>query len=190
MVCRVNSWESEIVKGVLIQQRIEELDRGRLWTRYLPEVAAGEDKLQETEKRLGFSLDPEYRDFLRHADGWRCFFHAVDLFGTQNLLGAPPMERARAQLRAVGSEDLLAATGMNLEDVLPIGASPLQPDMFLLALPRSASPGAVIWFTGQEIDRFPCFDDFYGAMLDYSREEVRFLEAELPADAAVKPTTP
>jgi len=69
----VNDWKTEIVKGVLVQQRIEELDRGRLWQRHLPEVAAPEEELAAAEGQLGHAIDALYRDFLRHADGWRGF---------------------------------------------------------------------------------------------------------------------
>lgn len=90
----IDDWKSEIAKGVMIQQRIEELDREGLWDHHLPGVAAGEDEIAATEERIGFPLDPQYRRFLRFANGWRCFYQAVDLFGTPNLLGAPPMDSA------------------------------------------------------------------------------------------------
>jgi hypothetical protein len=176
----ISDWQSEIVKGVLIQERIEALDRGRLWTRHLPEVAASADEIRATESRLGHPLDPRYTGFLRWADGWRSFYQAVDLFGTRHLLGTPPMDSARAQLSAVEPRDLEHMIGMPLGDVLPIGASTVQPDMFLLAQPWSVEPGAVIWFAGRPVDRFPTFDEFYLAMLDYNRQEVSYLESEAP----------
>lgn len=59
----IDDWKSEIVKGVMIQQRIEELDRDGLWDRHLPGVAAGEVEIAATEERIGFPLDPQYRRF-------------------------------------------------------------------------------------------------------------------------------
>lgn len=174
----MNDWPSEIVRGVLIQQRIEELDHGHLWQRHLPEVAASEATLVETERQLGHSLDPLYRDFLGHADGWRWFFQSVDLFGTQQLLGATPMDCALVQIGAIEDADFLAAVGMPKDDILPIAASPHTSNMFLLGRPGSRWPGTVTWYTGQVIERFPDFDEFFLAMLDYNREEIRDLEAE------------
>jgi hypothetical protein len=171
-------WPSEIVRGVLIQQRIEALDQARLWRRYLPEVAATEVELRQAEQRLGHPIEPQYRAFLAHANGWRWFYQAVDLFGTQQLLGASPMEFARLQLGAVEGADFVAAVGMSKTDVLPIGASGHQGDLFLLAQPWSHHPGTVSWYTGQLIERYPNFDEFFLAMLDYNREEIRSLEEE------------
>jgi hypothetical protein len=174
----IDDWRPEIVKGVVIQQRIEELDQGRLWQRHLPEVAASDDELQATEEQLGHGLDPRYRAFLRVANGWRSFYQAVDLFATRNLLGAPPMDSAIAQLNSIEPRDLESAIGMTLRDVLPIGASAAQRDIFLLARPWSADPGVVVWFASREVQRFPNFDEFYLSMLDYNRQEVAYLENE------------
>jgi hypothetical protein len=172
----MRDWKTEIVKGVLIQQRIEELDRGRLWERHLPEVAASEAAIAQVEGWLGFTIDAQYREFLRFANGWRAFYQRVDLFGTENLLGAPPMDAAARQLEAIDPVDLLAITGMAHGDLLPIAASSVQRDIFLLGQPLSPSPGAVIWFSGGEVQRFPTFDEYFLSMLDYNRQEVAYLE--------------
>lgn len=163
---------------MLIQQRIEEVDQEHLWERHLPSVAATEQELAETEARLGFALDPSYRGFLRYADGWKCMWHFVDLFGTRQLLGESPMDSARRQLGAVTDEEFTHPVGVSKEGVLPIGASAVQSDMFLLCQPWSQSPGQVLWYTGQLIDRFESFREFYLSMFDYNREEVRDLENE------------
>jgi len=174
----ITDWKNEIVNGVIIQQRIEELDHGRLWRRHLPEVAATEQEIMSVERRLGFALDPRYRAFLQYANGWKSFYQAVDLFGTANLLGAPPMDSARRQLAAIQPAHFEAAVGKSVAEFLPIAASTVQRDIFLLGQPRSAHQGIVVWFAGDEVDRFPSFDDFYLAMLDYNREEIVDLERE------------
>jgi hypothetical protein len=172
----MEDWTSEIAKGWRIHERIQELDRAGLWEHFLPDVAASEDEIAATEQQLGFRLDPEYRQFLRFANGWRRFYQDVDLFGTRNLLGAPPMDSAMAQLNAMDPADLEREAGMGAGDVLPIAASAEQRDMFLLGQPWSSAPGAVVWLSGQAVDRFPGFDEFYLAMLDYNREEIQDLE--------------
>jgi hypothetical protein len=81
----VKDWKSTIVSGVLIQQRIEQLDTGGLWKRYLPEVAASEEAIRAAEQSLEAPLDRRFREFLLHANGWRGFYQAVDLkFETLN----------------------------------------------------------------------------------------------------------
>ncbi len=127
-------------------------------------------------RQLGHPIDTLYRDFLRHADGWRSFYQAVDLFGTGQLLGAPPMDCALIQIGAVEDADFVAAVGMPKADVLPIAASGVQADMFLLGRPCARWPGSVTWYTGQMIERFPDFDEFFLAMLDYNRQEIQYLE--------------
>jgi hypothetical protein len=172
----MNDWRSEIVRGVLVQQRIEELDKGRLWVRHLPEVAAAEAMILAAERQIGHRLDPLYRDFLGYADGWQSFLQAIDLFGTSQLAGAAPMDRAQLQIDAVEDLDFAIVVGMPKDDVLPIGASVVQSDIFLIGRPESRWPGTVVWYTGEVIERFTDFDEFYLAMIDYNREVVRQLE--------------
>jgi hypothetical protein len=45
----------------------------------------------------------------------------------------------------------------------------------VIARRSAAAPGTVIWFEGTEIDRYPTFDDFFLAMIEYNRREVAFL---------------
>jgi hypothetical protein len=172
------NWPDEILRAVLVQQRIEELDQGHLWHRHLPEVAASEDALQRAEASIGHPLDPLYRDFLTYADGWRSFYQDVDLFGTPQIMGSPPMDAALSQLSGVYPDDFASVVGMPKTDLLPIAASPAQPDMFLLGRPWARSPGVVVWYTGEVIDQFPDFDEFFLAMVDYNRLEIADLEAE------------
>jgi len=70
----------------------------------------------------------------------------------------------------------VAAVGMPKASVLPIAASGLQADMFLLGRPWSRWPGSVTWYTGEMIERFPDFDEFFLAMLDYNRLDIDYLE--------------
>jgi SMI1/KNR4 family protein SUKH-1 len=174
----VENWETEIAKGLIIQDRIQSLDRSGMWCYHMPEPGATEEQILAVERQLGFQLDDKYREFLRHANGWRCFYQAVDLFGTRQLLGAAPMASAQNQLRAIDPDVFLADVGASVGDFLPVGASSLQSDIFLLARPSSSGPGAVVWFAGYLIDRFPCFDEFFLSMLDYNRQEIAYLEQE------------
>jgi hypothetical protein len=40
----------------------------------------------------------------------------------------------------------------------------------------AANPGLVIWYSGYEVDRFPDFDEFFAAMVDYNRAEIQHLQ--------------
>jgi hypothetical protein len=69
------------VKGVLIHQRLAELDTQGIWKYPLPEMAASEDEIAATELKLGYRLDQGYRQFLRHANGWKSFYQDMDIRG-------------------------------------------------------------------------------------------------------------
>jgi hypothetical protein len=172
----MDDWKSEIVKAVIVRQRLEELDGGGLFEYPLPEVAASEDEVSATEAALGFALDEQYRRFLRFANGWRCLLQAVDLFGTRQLVGPSLMDVARAQLDSIDDADFEHEVGCRVADVLPIGASGVQSDMFLLGLPGSPIDGQVVWLAGTAVDRFSGFDDFFLAMVDYNRRQIEYFE--------------
>ena len=144
------------------------VDDKALWTYRLPEVAATELQLSEAEAALGWPIDLRYREFLRHANGWHCFYQRVDLFGTRQLCGACPMEQGRQALDAIDDESL-ASSKLARVDLTPIGFSEEQSDLFLICKSDTTHYAAVVWMAGYEIERFATFDDFFLAMVDYNR---------------------
>jgi len=171
-------WEKEISVLVYIKQILSDLDKSHLWQYHLPEVAASEIEIVTLEKHLGFNLDTRYADFLRRANGWRCFYQSVDLFGTKELLNSKIYQQAQLILDSI-DENVIKTSGLHKDDLLPIGATPFDMDIFFLAKPSSRHSGEIFWFAGQEIDRYPNFEEFYFAMVDYNRAEVEDLKREL-----------
>lgn len=164
----MTDWPALIGEMVLIKQAAAEADTEGLWKHRLPAVAATEQQLRAAEHALGFGLDENHRGFLRHANGWPAMYHDVDLFGTEELASGAGEE----MLGHLEPEALLEA-GVDEADLLPIAASRDDLDLFLLATPSAPSPGAVLWFAGGLIDRFPDFVEFFRAMQDYNRRQVR-----------------
>jgi hypothetical protein len=164
----ISDWKKDIAIAWCVQNETAKLDKDNLWEYYLPKLAATEKALAETEAVLGYNLDPRYREFLSYANGWRCFLQRIDLFGTTELRGGCPMPEACLALDEIDSE-LLAKSKLVWSDLLPIGFSSEQSDVFALLKPSSANPGTIVWFAGYEIERFPRFDDFFSAMVDYNR---------------------
>jgi hypothetical protein len=41
----------------------------------------------------------------------------------------------------------------------------------------AAEPGTVVWFAGAEVDRYPTFDDFFLAMIEYNVREIEHLSS-------------
>jgi hypothetical protein len=169
------NWKERIVELVIIKQTINELDTEGLWEYRLPRVAATPAQLEAVEAALGEPLDPGYRDFLEHAGGWPAFWQTVDLFGPEDLLGGERFRHATEMLTYV-EVDVLTAGGLSRTDLLPIAASPVDLDLFLMMRRSSPSPGVVVWVAGSEVDRFPTFEDFFLAMVDYNRLELEHLK--------------
>lgn len=169
------NWKERIVELVLVKQRIDELDESGLWEYRLPGVAATPAQLDAVEAELGEALDPMYRRFLEHAGGWRAFLQTVDLFGPGDLLGGERFRHATQMLGFV-EDSVLDAAGFSRGDLLPIAASPVDLDLFVMARPCSPAPGVVLWLAGSEVDRWPNFEEFFLAMVDYNRLEVRRFE--------------
>jgi hypothetical protein len=66
--------------------------------------------------------------------------------------------------------------GLETDDILPIAASGVQTDMFLIGQPWSKEPGIVVWFAGYTIEQFPNFHELYLSMLDYNRRQIAKFE--------------
>ncbi|MBS2965649.1 SMI1/KNR4 family protein [Actinocrinis puniceicyclus] len=171
------NWKERIVQMVLVKQRLEEVDTEGLWEYRLPRVAASEETLQQVEAAIGMPLDPEYRDFLNHAGGWPAFYQSVDLFGPDELLGSPEFAAAREALLSM-EDAALAECGEAPRNLLPIAATTEDLDLFLIAGPEANTPGQVFWYAGGLIDTFPTFTEYFLAMVDYNREEIRRLEGK------------
>lgn len=166
----IDDWKTEIVIAVYVQNETMKLDTDQLWEYHLPEVAATEQELIAAERHLGFRLDAQYRRFLSYADGWRCFYQRVDLFGTRDLRGGLLMQEALLMLQHIDLVSL-EKEKIRVSDLLPIAYSRTQSDLFLMLKPGTVAPGTVLWFAGYEIERYPDFDDFFLAMVDYNRLE-------------------
>jgi|BarGraNGADG00212_1021973.scaffolds.fasta_scaffold87891_2 hypothetical protein len=168
-------WKRCIVEMVHVHQRIHELDTERVWEHHLPELAATQDELDQAEAHLGEPLDAHYRQFLDLAGGWRALYQMVDLFGPDDLLGGPRFQLARTRLLDL-EDSVLVQSGYGREQLLPIACSRDNLDLFVIVRPSAPEPGTVVWFNGYEIDRYPTFDDYFLAMVEYGRREVEFLK--------------
>jgi hypothetical protein len=164
----IGDWKEAIAVAWLVKQALMEADKKKNWPCHLPEVAATEEQIQEAETVLGCPLDPRYREFLGYANGWPGFWHTADLFGTADFIGGPRKENAEF---AIGMLDdaVLEKSKISRGDLLPISATKFDRDLFVIVRKGSTEAGVVIWFAGEEIERFATFDDYFLAMVDYNR---------------------
>lgn len=167
-------WQERINVMALVKQRLAQVDAEGLWEYHLPRAAASEERIQEVEAHLGEALDPSYRAFLRHADGWLAFYQTVDLFGSEELLGGERFQHAQEMLGYL--EDEQPATAGLRNELLPIAASPVDLDLFVMTRRSSPRPGTVTWQAGSQIDQYPSFDEYFLAMIDYNRSEIQNLQ--------------
>ena len=166
-------WKRELVIAHLVKEKIAEVDVDELWENTLPEVAASEDQLRSLEARLGYELDPQHRDFLRHANGWRALMQDIDVLGIEDLVGGPRATRVAELVDSL--EPLEPLCGLGKSDMLPIAVASAGIDVMMMARPHSATPGKVMWFAGGLIDTFPGFDEWFLTMVDHNREEYQRL---------------
>jgi hypothetical protein len=170
-------WKKEIAVAHLVKQRVAEVDRNHLWEYHLPELAATEEAISAAERTLGFRLDDEHRAFLGHANGWKAFMHYSDAFGVGDLLSGPRYQRAMDLLESL--EPLKPICEFESTELLPIAVNTKDIDLFTIAKPSSHSPGTVLWFAGQVIDKFPSFSEWFLAMVDYNRREFQRFTGQL-----------
>lgn len=157
-----------------IKQEMMEWDLKHIWPYHLPELAATNDQIRLVESQLGYPIDTRYKAFLLCANGWPGFYQTVDLFGTKDLVEGDRKENSEVMLSLIADETL-TKSGVNRSEILPIAATELDRDLFVITTPHCSSPGTVLWFAGEEIDRFSSFDDFFLAMMEYNRRELKKL---------------
>ncbi|UTY59327.1 SMI1/KNR4 family protein [Massilia sp. erpn] len=169
------NWKDEIVKLVYVKQALAAIDASGLWPHHLPNMAADYEKIVQTENALGFKIDPGYSDFLQLADGWNGFYQTVDLFGTSDLAGNGKAQYAASILNAI-DDAAISESGFQRQELFPIAATSQDKDIFAMAKPGSETPGAVVWFSGGMVAKFPNFGEFFLAMVDYNREEIEYFK--------------
>ena len=168
----LKKWQDRIAILYLVQEEIQHLDKLGIWQYYYPELAATIEQLKAVEAHLGHSIDKNYRDFLLCANGWKCFTQTVNLFGTGDLLGSSLMDYAMTMLDILDDENVLTSSGFSKAELLPIAATLEDRDLHVIARATSHQPGVVIWYSGEEIERYPDFEEYFLAMTDYNRLEI------------------
>lgn len=176
---RLKPWKDRIAIHFIVQNEVSRYDSLRLWDYYYPELAATEKQIMEVETQLGHSLDNNYKDFLLCANGWKGFMQSINLFGTEDLMGSNLLHYAMEVLRNLDDAfPLVKSSGFAQEEMLPIAATLSDLDLHVITRATSRQPGVVIWFAGQEIERYPNFEEYFLSMTDYNRCEYERLKKD------------
>lgn len=174
-------WEARIVALVELKEAMSALDTDELWDYRLPEVAATPVLLARAETALREPLDSAHRRFLEAAGGWPAFWHTVDLMTPAQLVSGAHRQRAEGLLGALDG-DVLSGHGLQRDRLQPIAVATDDLDVFLID--RRTDPGAVLWFAGPLVDRFRDFDEYFEAMIEYHRRDLREMAEDTGAPGA------
>ena len=169
-------WCLDIVTAVAVDQALMRVDVDGLWEYSLPELRASEEKIADTEDRLGYKLPGEYRSFLLYADGWKYFLQNVSVFGTSDLLGGELHDEAEGLLEV--AKEVLPPLDYDLDSFFPIAASMIQIDLFVIGKVGSPWEGQVIWIAGDIIDEYESFLEYFRSMVAYNKLEAEELAKE------------
>ena len=169
-------WRLDIVTAVAVQQALMRVDLDGLWEYTMPELRASEEKIADTEDRLGYKLPGEYRSFLLYADGWKYFLQDVNLFGTSDLLGGELHDEAEGLLEV--AKEVLPPLDYDLDSFFPIAASMTQIDLFVIGKVGSLWEGQVIWIAGDIIDEYESFLEYFRSMVAYNKRRATKLAEE------------
>jgi hypothetical protein len=160
MIPHTIDWQSHIDSLAEVHALIKRFDIDDPFDYGTPSAAATEDELLGVETHLGEALDPQYRAFLRTANGWPAFSCDFDLFGTDDLLGGPRMQMALELLSYLVREPVPDYVVV-AEDLLPIAVSQTNIDVFFISRRHTAHPGRVFWYAGARIEEYETFEAFF-----------------------------
>jgi hypothetical protein len=161
----MHDWKESIARIVHWKQVTNDNDTLGAFPWHLPRVAANSARIAEAETHMGVPFSPAYREFLSLADGWVGFCVTTDLFGTEDFLSG----RAHEVLRRPDVAGYLSESGLPARYVVPLGASDVDMDVFLLVSEAAKQcSGQVMWIAGSEVERYSDFADFFEAMVNYN----------------------
>lgn len=164
----MKDWIERIAAMLAVREELQRSDDGDLWEYYSPEAATDMSEISEVQKKLGLSFSRDYIDFLLCANGWKCFYQTVNLFGTKDYESEM---FAYAQKMLDVEIEYIDELREIRDHLLPIAVTELDMDKFVMVLKEGEDYGTVIWLAGGEIERFDSFTEFFEAMIEYNRED-------------------
>lgn len=160
----VSDWSALFAEMETAKRRLAASDRDGLWRHEQRRPPAIPSRIAEIATVTHCSVDPEYADFLLHADGWSAILQDIDLFGTADFYTDAYAEAE--ELVRVIEDEVEIEHGESFTRLIPIGAS--RTDIDILVMPCASDlkrPAPVIWLAGGEIERYRTFSDFFRGMI-------------------------
>ena len=128
-----------IKRMLTVRDEMRMLDSENLYRYYPPNKCCSAEDILQVENRLKITLDKQYAEFLKCADGWREFFASISLLGTQELISSPDMDMAGDLLKTV--YPLNPQLEFAMEDLLPIAVDEVGSSFFVITPPINVSAG-------------------------------------------------
>lgn len=169
----MTNWKLLITHLVSIKSQIDDLDKNRIWRYHLPNVAASQSQIDQLTRKLNRAIPEEYLDFLKTANGWKCFLQDIDLLGTEDRFGEKYIATLNAEFFDLGEAQI---AGIDKNNLLPIAVNISDRDLFFIVLAPQERFGEVIWFAGDIIESFPNFTEYFQSMIVYNERELRKLK--------------
>lgn len=166
------NWKERIAAMLPVRDELYKADEDELWEYHFPEVAANMSDISAVQKKPGLSFTNDYIDFLLCANGWKCFYQDVNLFGTNDC---ETEMFAYAQKMLDVEVEYIDELREIRDHLLPVAVSRPDKDLFVTVLKEGEDHGSVIWHAGGEIERFDSFSEFFEAMIDYNKEDLEEL---------------
>ena len=176
-------WQDYLNWGQEINQERMEADWKGLWDYAPPNAGASEETLARTEAQLGFRLPKSYRDFLKVADGWPCFYQDMTIFSTSDLLGGELRKLGGVQLELEECIEAMASDGVIAADHFMVAAAQGSIDIVLMGRPGTPAEGTASWVRGEVLGRYDDLLDYYLSMMEYNKLET----VDLRKDFGPKP---
>ncbi|WP_455351356.1 SMI1/KNR4 family protein [Streptomyces sp. SYSU K217416] len=160
----MSDWLAPFAEMETAKRRLAVSDRDGLWRHESRRPPATPERIAEITTVTHCHLDPEYADFLLHADGWPAFLQDIDLFGTADF-GTAAYADAEELVRVIEDEVEIERRASHSR-LIPIGASRTDIDILVMPCERELNrPAPVIWLAGGEIERYWTFSDFFRGMI-------------------------
>ncbi|MEW1546296.1 SMI1/KNR4 family protein [Streptomyces tsukubensis] len=175
---RVAGWSALCAEMDRVKLGLKVHDRRGLWPHEPRRPPAPPERIADIATVTRCPVDPDYADFLRHADGWPGILQDIDLFGTRDFgtaTGTGAYARAEESVRTIGAVARIERD-RGFSRLVPIGAS--RDDIDVLVLHCNGEPdrrNPVSWLAAAEVDRYPTFTDFFLAMIAANEAEADFL---------------
>ncbi|MEW2116096.1 SMI1/KNR4 family protein [Streptomyces sp. NPDC005474] len=166
----MSDWSALFAEMETAKRRLAVSDRDGLWRHESRRPPVAPERIAEIAAVTHFPLDPEYAEFLLHADGWPAILQDIDLFGAADF-GTAAYAEAEELVRVI-EDEVEIERGEDFTHLIPIGASRTDIDILVIACARESNrPAPVIWLAGGEVERYRTFSDFFRGMIAENHAE-------------------